>query len=94
MHSVKTDFIDGSFSGSLQLTGNSQKARASGNVTSDLTTFTLSEDLLNEIPSLPVTFIHKPISLQIQPLQPAEYPLELDIYLKARKKCLRQRKRS
>lgn len=85
MHSVKTDFIDGSFSGSLQLTGNSQKARASGNVTSDLTTFTLSEDLLNEIPSLPVTFIHKPISLQIQPLQPAEYPLELDIYLKAEK---------
>lgn len=82
MHSVQSDLIDGSFSGFLKMTGDMQKAQASGNLTVDQTTFTLSDDLLNEIPSLPVTFIHKPISLQVEPLQnPSEYPLELNIYL-------------
>lgn len=82
MHALRSDVIDASLSGSLNIKGNALGAKASGELKTDQATFKIVDELLFEIPTLPVTYINKPISLKTSSLENSTpYPLDLDLEL-------------
>ncbi len=82
MHAVHSELIDASLSGFLHIAGDTSSSVASGNLTVDHALFKIFDELPYEIPTLPVTFINKPIHLQTSVLQTASpYPLYLDVGL-------------
>ncbi len=85
MHVVHSDFIEASSTGVLEIIGDKTSAIASGNLTVDKALFKIFDELPYEIPSLPITYINKPIYLQTSTLQTSTpYPLNIDIQLEAK----------
>jgi autotransporter translocation and assembly factor TamB len=80
---AESGFIDGSATGSLQIKGDKQSATVSGHLTVQKAEIRIFDGLPSEIPSLPVTFIHKPFSLETKPLS-SPYPFYIDAELEAK----------
>ena len=84
LHFLRQENMDGTFSGPLYITGNTLSAEARGSLIVNEATVELFDELPYEVPSLPITYINKPIHLQISSLSHREaFPLHLDIDLSA-----------
>jgi translocation and assembly module TamB len=84
MHAVHSDLIDASLSGFLHIAGDIKSSLASGSLSVDHSLFKIFDNLPYEVPTLPVTYINKPIHLKTDFLEPfAPYPLYLDVQLTA-----------
>lgn len=84
LHLIQTDMLDAAATGLLTITGNTEQAKASGNLIMEKTVFSISDSLPSEIPSLPIEYINKPVHLQrSEIILPQEYPFKLDLSLLA-----------
>ncbi|MBY0529064.1 MAG: translocation/assembly module TamB domain-containing protein [Rhabdochlamydiaceae bacterium] len=84
LNALRFDMIDAHLTGPLYVTGTTKSALALGNLTVPKANIKIPDQLPYEIPTLPVTFINRPLHLnrsQITPL--AVFPLNLDLELTA-----------
>ena len=81
---IQSNLLEAKTTGSLSIEGNTESSKATGNLKIDSATFTISDNLPQEIPTLPVVHINKPIHLQQSEIIPSsEYPINLDLHLTA-----------
>jgi len=79
---LDSPFLQITTSGNLELIGNTSGCLAKGDLQVDKAVFVLSEKLPIEIPTLPITYINKPIHLEQSELIPSPgYPLQLQLEL-------------
>ena len=81
---VQSDLFQTKATGPLSVSGTNESCTATGNLRIDSATFTISDHLHQEIPTLPVVHINKPIHLQhSEIIPPSEYPINLNLHLTA-----------
>ncbi len=81
---INSDFLTTQATGELILNGTKDSVKATGDLQIDSAVFTLSDRLPGEIPTLPITYVNKPIHLQQSEVMPsANYPINLDLNLTA-----------
>lgn len=82
LHALRFDMIDCHLSGPVYLTGNTQKMLAQGNLIIDSAKIQVTERLPYEVPSIPFTYIHKPLHLDsvvTPPTEPFAFHLDLEL---------------
>ncbi|MES2199025.1 MAG: translocation/assembly module TamB domain-containing protein [Chlamydiota bacterium] len=81
---IQSDLFQTTATGNLLVEGTTQSCKATGDLQINAATFTLSDRLPQEIPTLPVRHINKPIHLQQSEIIPtSDYPINLDLHLTA-----------
>ncbi len=87
LHLLKSNPINGSFSGEATVQGDLDSTLLSGHFEVEKAEIQLLDNLTTDIPVLPVTYINEPIHLKA-PLfiHSPPYPIKLDVYLKAEEK--------
>ncbi|MBS0627503.1 MAG: translocation/assembly module TamB domain-containing protein, partial [Verrucomicrobia bacterium] len=81
---INSSLFQTNATGNLIVNGTTQGCKATGDLQIDAATFTLSDRLPQEIPTLPVIHINKPIHLQHSEIIPSsEYPINLNLNLKS-----------
>ncbi|MES2121360.1 MAG: translocation/assembly module TamB domain-containing protein, partial [Chlamydiota bacterium] len=84
LHALGFNMIDCNLTGPLYFSGDLQQALAQGNLIVDEAKIQLTEELPLEIPTLPVTYIHRPPHLLSQSLAPTpEFQFHIDLDLTA-----------
>ncbi len=82
---MQSETLEAAATGDLDFTGDLLSAKAEGGLIVDHTAFTISDNLQTEIPSLPITYINKPIHLQRFAVNlPATYPVNLELLCTAK----------
>jgi translocation and assembly module TamB len=82
---LDSSFLKTTMTGNLSVLGDTNRSLAKGDLTVDKATFLLSDKLPVEIPTLPVTYINKPIHLeQSEKIFTPSYPLNLQLDLIAK----------
>lgn len=82
---MQSDTLEATATGDVVFSGNLLSAKALGNLEIEQTTFTISDNLQMEIPSIPITYINKPIHLQRSEINlPSTYPINLELSIKAK----------
>ena len=84
LHTLRFDTIDCYFTGPLYIKGNSESALAQGNLIVPEANLKIPEKLLVDLPILPITYINKPLHLDLSSLAPLPvFPLHIDLELSA-----------
>jgi len=81
---IRSNLFETMATGDVIVTGTSRGALAKGDLAVTGATFTLSDKLPSDIPTLPIEYVNKPIHLQqSEIITPPEYPFLLDLHLTA-----------
>ncbi|HLE19136.1 MAG TPA: translocation/assembly module TamB domain-containing protein, partial [Syntrophales bacterium] len=87
LHALRFDTVDCYFTGPLYIKGNSQSALAQGNLIAPEANLKIPEELRSDLPVLPITYINKPLHLDLSTLTPLPvFPLNIDLELSAPEK--------
>ncbi len=79
---IESDTLSSTATGEVLIKGDLYSAKTVGDLTVDSTTFIISDNIQMEIPSLPITYINKPIHLQRSNASlPSTYPFKLELSL-------------
>ncbi|MCX6987604.1 MAG: translocation/assembly module TamB [Chlamydiae bacterium] len=82
---IQTDMIEGTLSGTIVLEGSTQGSSLTGQISVPEAIISVSESLPETVPTLPITYIHRPIHLEdANLLIDKPYPLNYDLQLCAK----------